>query len=41
MDDIEEETKKPEEIKPRTKDGKIIGMVSYNNIVINGMALEE
>lgn len=24
MDDIEEETKKPEEIKPRTKDGKII-----------------
>jgi predicted transcriptional regulator len=26
---------------PVIKDGKIIGMVSYNNIVINGMALEE
>ena len=26
---------------PVIKDGKIIGMVSYNNIVLNGMALEE
>ena len=23
------------------EDGKIIGMVSYNNIVVNGMALEQ
>jgi predicted transcriptional regulator len=26
---------------PVIKDGKIIGMVSYNNIVINGMALDD
>lgn len=26
---------------PVIKNGKIVGMVSYNNIVINGMALED
>lgn len=26
---------------PVIEDGKIIGMVSYNNIVVNGMALEQ
>ncbi len=26
---------------PVVEDGKIIGMVSYNNIVVNGMALEQ
>ena len=26
---------------PVIKDGKVIGMVSYNNIVLNGMALDD